>query len=178
MPSQDDNFGYDRMRAALLALLLLAFAGLTLYVFATAGPIGAGGALVVAILFGTLAAGLAGLRARLVWDGPVLSIGPGGILDRRIGPKRIPWSRVAQIYVLSYRRSLHLAVIVDGADEFVDPPNLVERYVLWSNQALRLPRFTLPLSGLDASPTTILMAVGRHLPQHVEAAEPKKRRWL
>lgn len=172
------RFGFSRRRAAFTGVLLVLLCLLLAGIVATGGITGIGGVLLVVSFAGAIALGLANAATRLVWRGPVLLVDGDGILDRRLGERPIPWSCVRQAYSFRYRRALYLAVVADLPEDFAAPPSLFLRARLWADDALRLPRFSLLLSGLDAPEHDIVAAVGRHLPDSVATAAPQRRRWL
>jgi hypothetical protein len=156
-------FFYSRLKTAALAAIL---AVLTLFPLAAAlsGEAGFGFALLFSMTAGFFGVWLVAVLARLFWRGPVLIVSREGILDRRIGTRIIPWARVSQIYVFRARSQVYVAVVPDDPEDFIDPPGRFERLSLWASDALRLPRFSLSLMGLDATQRTIMMAFRRHMP--------------
>jgi len=156
-------FGYSHLKTLVMALIL---GVLTLF------PLGAalnaqadfGFVLLLGMTATFCGLWLMAMLARLFWRGPVLIVSRDGFLDRRIGPKTIPWERVVQVYVFKARQQIFLAVIPDDPADFIDPPGRLQRLALWVNDALRLPRFSVSLMGLDASQRTIMQALRRHVP--------------
>jgi len=156
-------FFYSRLKTAVLAAVL---AVLTLVPLAAAlsGGAGFGFALLFSMTAGFFGVWLVAMLARLFWRGPVLIVSREGIMDRRIGPKIIPWERVSQIYVFRARSQVYVAVMPDDPEDFIDPPGRFERLSLWASDALRLPRFSISMMGLDASQRSIMLALRRHMP--------------
>ena len=164
-------FGYSRLKTAVLATVL---AVLTLVPLGAAfsGEAKLGFAALLAMTAGFFGLWLLAMLARLFWRGPVLIVSREGLCDRRIGPKIIPWARVRQVYVYRARSQVYLAVVPDAPEDFADPPGAFEKLSLWVSDALRLPRFSLSLMGLNATQRTIMMALRRHMPPGVYA-EPE-----
>lgn len=159
-------FGYSHVKTAAFAFIL---AVLTLVPLGAAfsGEAQLGFAALLTMTAGFFGVWMIGMLARLAWRGPVLIVSRHGIADRRIGPKVIPWERVRQIYVFRARSQVYLAVVPDDPEAYIDPPGPFEKLSLWVSDALRLPRFSLPLMGLDATQRAIMMALRRHMPPGV-----------
>lgn len=158
-----DVFSYSLWKTAVFVAVLTV---LTLVPLAAAlsGQAGFGFALLFGMTAAFFAVWLAAMLARFLWRGPVLVISPEGVLDRRIGPKTIPWERITQIYVFRARSQVYIAVLPDDPEDFVHPPGRFERLSLWAADALKLPRFSISMMGLDASQRSIMKALRRHMP--------------
>lgn len=172
------HYHFSRVQPAVLAAVLAILLAAAAYVLIRMDWANLGALALLVIMLVLLMGYMAATLARLFWRGPVLSVGPAGITDRRIGPKTIPWARVSEVYAYAYRRTPYLAVVVDEPEAFIDPPGVIDRFILWSNQASRLPQFSLSLAHLDASQKAILTELGRHIPDGVAVEAPQKRRWL
>lgn len=172
------HFHYSRVQPAVLTIVLLLLLAAAGYVLMRMDWANVGALALLVIMLALLLGYLAATIARLFWRGPVLSVGPEGILDRRIGPAPIPWGRVQEVYAYAYRRAPYLAVVVDDPEAFADPPGIIQRFILWANTASRLPEFSLSLAHLNTSQKTILTEVGKHIPDGVSVEAPQKRRWL
>lgn len=170
-------FGYSRLKTGALVAIL---AVLTIVPLAAAfgGAVELGLVALLAMTAGFFGLWLLAMAARLFWRGPVLIISPEGLCDRRIGSKFIPWARVRQVFVYRARSQVYLAVVPDEPEDFIDPPGPFERLSLWVADALKLPRFSLSLMGLNGSQRAIMMAMRRHMPPGVYADPPNLPRGL
>jgi hypothetical protein len=156
-------FFYSRAKIAVL-LAILAVLTLVPLGAAFSGEAKFGFALLFSMTASFFGVWFLAMLARLFWRGPVLIVSREGILDRRIGTRIIPWERVSQIYVFRARSQVYVAVVPDDPEEFIDPPGRFERLSLWASDALRLPRFSISMMGLNATQRAIMMALRRHMP--------------
>ena len=164
------HFGYGRFAAMVSALLLAGLAAVPLAAIAK-GEAGPALALLLVATSLVFLFGLLIVAERLKWSGSVLSIGPEGICDRRIGPATIPWERIRQIHLFRARSQLYLAVIPDDPHAFIDPPGRLAAFVVRVNTLLRMPLLSLSLTGLDASRRQIVLALRANLPAHLADEE-------
>lgn len=160
------HFGFARIPAAGSAVFL---AGLMLVPLAALGEEAARGGLILMLVATMLifAFALVIVLKRLAWRGPVLSVGPDGIRDRRVGPRFIPWERIREIYLFRARSQLYLAVIPDEPEAFIDPPGWLFAFLIRVNCWLRMPLFSLSLTGLDAPRRQVIDGLRVHLPAHL-----------
>jgi hypothetical protein len=160
------HFGFARVAAAGSAVVL---ACLMLVPLLALREDEAGGGTVALLIATALIFGFALVIVlqRLQWRGAVLSVGPAGICDRRIGPGFIPWEQVREIFLFRARSQFYLAVIPDEADAFIDPPGPLFAFFIRANSWLRMPLFSISLTGLDAPRRQIVNALRAHLPAHL-----------
>lgn len=160
------HFGFARVAAAGSVVVLIGLMLVPLLALLE-DDAGAGTALMLVATILIFAFALLVVLQRLKWRGPVLSIGPQGICDRRIGPAFIPWERIREIYLFRARSQLYLAVVPDEPRAFMDPPDRLFDFFIRVNSWLRMPLFSVSLIGLDAPRRQIITALRAHLPAHL-----------
>lgn len=157
------EFRYSRGKTALLVLftLVLTFGSL----IGAAGPgVPFGVRLILACTTVFFGFWLVVMAARLTERGVILSVSPKGIHDKRIGPQVMPWSAMEQVYAFRARSQFYLAVVLTEPERYIAPPTRVDRFAMWTNQTIGLPKVSLSLLGLDGSARQVVQAVRRVLP--------------
>lgn len=161
------EFRYNRVKLGILTILSAILSVAPLATLIGARPEWSMALLLlgVGVFFGLWGAIFA---AQLQQGGVVLSITRDGILDRRIGPKTIPWRDIREVYLYRARSQRFMAVIVDDPKKYAEPPGWADAMVLWANQTIGLAQFSLPLLGLEGTAAHVLAAVMEYLPDHVK----------
>ena len=91
----------------------------------------------------------AGMLWRYLRDETVLAVLPTGLLDIRVAPEPVSWERIREVVIRQSETDFELDVH------------------LWKRQgqdgaAGHEPDFTVELASLDASPSEVVEAIGRH----------------
>jgi len=92
---------------------------------------------------------LLALWRALTMRGPVVTITPEGILDRRIAAKLIPWSAVNDIGTWEYRKQRVMVVAVDPAVEAGLNLTRIARWTRDANRALGADGLCVTAQGLN-----------------------------
>jgi hypothetical protein len=119
-PAPTHAYSLDKRKLGFAIFLLLAFVGFgTWSLVVVEGPLGDRAVGAVLMLF---CLGAAGFLARdFRREGPVVEVGPAGVLDRRKGRETIPWDRIAgaEIKRTSILRGIRLT-LEDGGRLDID----------------------------------------------------------
>lgn len=114
-----------------------------------------------AVLFGVPFFGactLIGFWRALVTRGPVVSLSPEGLTDRRIAPVPIPWRAVRGISTWTYKRQNVMVLDVDPAVEARLPLSRMVRLTRSANKRLGADGLCVTASGLKLTYAELLEA--------------------
>jgi hypothetical protein len=164
-PGQIDIEG-SRLKIAaifLTSLAIVALCGGMLWFRPSSGPrsFAAGSAAELALIVGVAFFGLAAviLAKRFFRAGPVVSVGPRGIFDRRLSYEWLPWDAIEGIGIEEMRRQRWLALTIAPAREDGLPLHAKAKFLARLNRGLGSRGYTVGASDLKGGIGALLTAV-------------------
>ena len=131
------------------------------------GPRGGAGTFIEFALYSGVALGCVGIASGLynvVRSGPVLSIGPRGIFDRRLSEDWIPWDAIASMTSTTIRNNSSLMVELDPARDATMPIKRRARWIARANAGFGFQGYPIAGTTVVGGFPAILDAVRRFAP--------------
>lgn len=163
----------SKARSLGLVAIGLAFLGGSAAYLYYVGDRGRGGTFAEFAMYGGLLLGLGGIVAglrELVRSGPIVSVGPRGIFDRRMASDWIPWAAIEALTPLNVSGQNFLTLRVDAAQEAALP------FTTWGRRMAAMNRgfggYAIGATTLAGGYPALLDAVRRHAPAEIVAELP------
>lgn len=142
-----------------IGLGFLAACGAYLRLSGVSGGSVAAFAMVAGLLLGL--AGVAGGLVQLLRRGPVVSVGPAGIFDRRLSDDWIPWTAIRSVSTATIHNQTFLMLETDPAQDAALPIKSMARRLMAANRGIGFDGYAVSATTLTGGFPALLAAVQR-----------------